>query len=147
MKEIADAYYYCASNTNTRPLYHQLDEFTYEQLHHAITNYALAAWCALRDDCYFRVTQVAGLSTYLVPDLEGKRIVEVPALLVATATEKLYLTGCSWGYSGEGPRGTALILHDLELFKTFGDALQFVAGRKRIYYPWSIGHASGVHHD
>lgn len=99
----------------------------WEQTHHGSTDYALAAWVTFVDGGkHGRCTKVSGVQDYLVPDAKGRRTIKEAALLIERGDERMFLTGCWWGYGGEGPHGTALILHDMGAFPTYEDALAFV---------------------
>jgi hypothetical protein len=109
-----------------------------EQVHHGTTDFALAAWRQLRTIFHRRISRVYGTPDYMVPDLDGERTIAEPALMIVRDDGKtLALTGCSWGYGGEGCQGTAAILHDLEFFPTMDDARRFV-GQQPMDKPWQL---------
>lgn len=106
-----------------------------EQVHHGTTDYALAAFAQLYRK-FRRRCQVVGVLDYKVPDMEGNRTILEPAIVVGDSSgPQLVLTGCSWGYGGEGPSGTAAILCWLGHFDRMQDALRFVGGLKG-NQPW-----------
>lgn len=108
----------------------QVTDMQLEQAHHGTTDYSLAAWCACRESFRDMIRVVRGEPNYLVPDLDGNRTILEPALIIErTDGRQLALTGCAWGYGGEGPHGTAAILVDLGLFETIADAMQWVVGQ------------------
>jgi hypothetical protein len=109
-----------------------------EQIHHGTTYFALAAWSQLRSIFRERISRVYGTADYMVPDMDGKRTIAEPALMIVRDDGKtLALTGCSWGYGGEGCQGTAAILHDLGFFPTMDDARRFV-GQQTMDKPWQL---------
>lgn len=113
-----------------------------EQRHHGTTDFALAAWYEVRSAFRGKVAEVQGEPDYLVPDLDGRRTIKTPALVIARRGGLcLYLTGCSWGYGGEGPHGTALILVDLGLFADVEEARVFVGSQRGA---WVLPVASGT---
>lgn len=104
-----------------------------EQLAHGTTQAALAAWFECRLEwkrC--KVVAVGGVNDYSL-HYYGKSMEDVQtdyqqALYVECADgRRVYLTGCSWGYGGEGPHGTALILADIGLYKGIREALRYVS--------------------
>jgi hypothetical protein len=131
---IEEAYKRCKAHENaegTPPgfFYYVVDSFTgnLEQMHHGTTDYALAAWRQLRRVWNGNVKLVQGVQGYMVPDGDGHRTIPEAALVIRTSRHSLFLTGCSWGYGGEGPHGTASILVDLGLFADMNEAMRFVA--------------------
>lgn len=99
-----------------------------EQIHHGTTAYALAAWHQWRDMFRGQVHSVRGDPGYLIPDRDGNRTIANPAVIVERLDGlQLALTGCTWGYGGEGPHGTAAVLVDVGLFDSIPDAMVRVA--------------------
>jgi hypothetical protein len=134
-EKLRDAYDRCAlAQDSTRGGFVAYVRVTFdvvEQVHHGTTDYALAAWLDWRRAHPEPVRRVRGVLDYLVPDMEGDRTIETPALMVEAADgEQLALTGCSWGYGGEGCHGTALVLVDAGLCADLEAALTFVALRR-----------------
>lgn len=111
-----------------------------EQTGHGTTMTALAAWAQLRQAFKGnRVMRVAGLVDYAVPDMDGRRTVKTPALMIEDGKgTRLYLTGCTWGYGGEGPRGTVAILCDIGIFGSDKDAEVFVQQKLKADEPWDM---------
>jgi len=98
-----------------------------EQTHHGTTDYALAAWLEWGQRRARKIVRARGSIDYRVPDLDGERKIVTPAVLLdADDGTTLALTGCSWGYGGEGPHGTALVLTDAGFVREFAAALAFV---------------------
>jgi hypothetical protein len=118
--------------------YHWVRADLAEQVHQGTTDYALAAWLEWGSKRGRSIVRARGLIDYLVPNLDGERTIETPAILLdADDGTTLALTGCTWGYGGEGPRGTALILTDAGFFPDDGrPALDFVV-RLDGSAPWS----------
>lgn len=110
-----------------------------EQRRHGITDAAIAAWDEVR--LSFKevgVAAVGGVTDYVLEVYMGERWVVEPAVYVEDRNgRRIYLTGCSWGYGGEGPHGTATILADLGLHPTVEDALRFVS-RLDINRVWEV---------
>lgn len=101
-----------------------------EQVHHGTTDYALAAWHQWAESRRDHVRVARGVTDYLVPDMDGRRTIAGPALVLETVGgETLALTGCTWGYGGEGPHGSALVLVDAGFFDTLEKARAVVAGQ------------------
>lgn len=99
-----------------------------EQVHHGTTDYALAAWYDWRTAHPGRILKARGVNDYLIPNLKRER--KTPALgLVLEAEDRtaLVLTGCAWGYGGEGPHGCALVLTDAGFFPDLEAAQRFVS--------------------
>jgi hypothetical protein len=98
-----------------------------EQVHHGTTDYALAAWADWCRSPRDPVWRARGVVAYLVPDLDGARTIATPAMILDTVDGlSLALTGCAWGYGGEGPHGSALVLTDAGLFADLEAAQRFV---------------------
>lgn len=107
-----------------------------EQKSHGVTQAALAAWHDLRLTFFqgSKAVAVGGVVDYEVvynnyTTFEGALYVE------RQDGKRVYLTGCSWGYGGEGPHGTATVLADLGAFPTAEEALEFTS-RVPIGEPW-----------
>src|SRR5262245_45887194 len=107
-----------------------------EQVRHGTTDYALAAYLEWGPRRGRSILRARGVMDYRVADLDGRRTITGPALLL-TAQDKctIALTGASWGYGGEGPNGSALILTDAGFFPDLADALDFVT-RLDSFAPW-----------
>lgn len=100
-EKMRDAYDRCAlAQDSTRGGFVAYVRVTFdvvEQVHHGTTDYALAAWLDWRRAHPEPVRRARGVLDYLVPDMEGDRTIETPALMVEAADgEQLALTGCSW---------------------------------------------------
>lgn len=116
-----------------------------EQINHGTTDYALAAyraWAGVHNGEKRTLTRpvkaLRGVTNYLVPDGDGNRAIEEQALIVEFADgTTLALTGCSWGYGGEGPHGSAAILHDAGFFIDLESALRYVSGCNT-NEPWEL---------
>ena len=108
-----------------------------EQVHHGTTEYALAAWYDWRRSHPDRVRKARGVVDYLIPDMEGDRTIETPAVVLTVGEDELALTGCTWGYGGEGPHGTALVLTDAGFFADLDAALRWVASLEGAA-PWEL---------
>ncbi len=102
----------------------------WEQTHHGTTDFALAAYWYWRNVLTAHdAVSVEADPDYMVPDESGQRTIKEPALTVRTDCESLSMTGCSWGYGGEGPHATAAILCDLGLFSSMDEARKFVGSQ------------------
>ena len=115
-----------------------------EQTHHGTTDYALAAWCDWKESRPGPMRRARGVTRYLVPDLRGGRTIATRAMVLeADDGTALNLTGCSWGYGGEGPHGTALVLVDAGFLPDLDSATDFV-GRLAAASGWELVHAGGI---
>lgn len=119
-----------------------------EQTHHGTTDYALAAWVEwARGSAYPRpprtIARACGVDSYRMPGMDGARTLETFALvLTAEDGDRLALTGCAWGYGGEGPHGSALVLCDAGFFPDHPAALAFVS-RMDGARPWELVRPNG----
>jgi len=119
-----------------------LTENQAEQTHHGTTDYALAAWCDWRAAHPGPIRRARGTLAYMVPDLRERRTITVPAtMLEAYDGTSLALTGCTWGYGGEGPHGTALVLADAGFFADQDAAMDFVGGLPS-HHVWELDHTT-----
>lgn len=115
------------------------------QRHHGITDYALLAYLDFR----LRLRRAAARDTLQINGV--KTLVRQENLLLETAgvlftfTEgekqppfRLFLSGLSWGYGGEGPRGFATILQDLGRFPSEEAAMSVIAKIPMAKFHWAL---------
>ena len=63
-----------------------------EQVHHGTTEYALAAWYDWRKQHRGPVRKARGVIDYLVPDMQGRRTIDTPAVILSVGVALADLT-------------------------------------------------------